>query len=141
MDPLTIGMLVIFAVLLIVMFRGNKKRAQQAQEIQSKTVPGAKVMTTFGVYGTIVEIDEADGTVLVESTPGTVLKVHRQAIGKVIDDTPAVDAAATPVAALEDEDGEPKYGLRADESTEPTAVEITDATSADDDDAKGDSQK
>lgn len=136
MDPLTIGMLVIFAVLLIVMFRGNKKRAQQAQEIQKKTVPGAKVMTTFGVFGTIVSIDEADGTVLIESTPGTVLKVHRQAVGKVIDDAATSEPEGTPAAALEDEAGEPKYGLRADEVAEQSSP-----VQPDEGEPKGDTDK
>ena len=45
-------------------------------------MPGAKVMTTFGVFGTVLSIDEENNQVTIESGPGTVLRVHRQAIGR-----------------------------------------------------------
>ena len=35
-------------------------------------------MTNFGVFGTILSIDEEENQVLLETSPGTVLTVHRQ---------------------------------------------------------------
>lgn len=97
MDPLTIGMLVILAVLIFFMFRNGQKRKKDQEALLSKVVPGADVMTTFGLFGTILEMDEDTNKVLLETTPGTVLTVHRQAIAKVVEDEPVVadDAVAT----------------------------------------------
>ena len=58
-----------------------------------EVVPGAKVMTNFGVFGTILSIDEEENQVQLESTPGTVLTVHRQTIARVID---AAEVEAAP---------------------------------------------
>ncbi|WP_291054924.1 preprotein translocase subunit YajC [Herbiconiux sp.] len=113
LDPLTIIMLVVLAVLVIFMFRNSRKRQAQARELQSKVAVGAEVMTNFGLYGTILEMDEEENQVLLETTPGTVLKVHRQTVTRVV--TPS------PLEALDDEtpalDGEPAYGERIDEPT------------------------
>ncbi|MFB2599771.1 preprotein translocase subunit YajC [Herbiconiux sp. P17] len=113
-DPLTIIMLVVLAVLVFFMFRNSRKRKAQAEELQSKVAVGAEVMTNFGLYGTILEMDDEENQVLVETTPGTVLRVHRQTVTRVV--TPS------PLAPLEesidhDEDGAPAYGERIDETT------------------------
>ncbi|MEO8907818.1 MAG: preprotein translocase subunit YajC [Microbacteriaceae bacterium] len=86
LDPLTIGMLVILAVLIIFMFRSSRKRKQQAAELQQKVVAGADVMTNSGVFGTIVSIDEEDNKIRLEIAPGIVITVHRQTVTRVIDD-------------------------------------------------------
>lgn len=107
MDPLTIGMLVILAVLIFFMFRNGQKRKKDQEALLSKVVPGADVMTTFGLFGTILEMDEDTNKVLLETTPGTVLTVHRQAIAKVVEDEPVV-ADDTVVTETEDSAVEPQ---------------------------------
>lgn len=92
MDPLTIGMLVILAVLIFFMFRNGQKRKKDQEALQSKVVPGADVMTNFGLFGTIVSIDEEDNKVDLEVSPGVEVKVHRQTITRVIEKDDAVDA-------------------------------------------------
>ncbi len=62
------------------------------EQIKTNLVPGATVMTTFGVFGTVVSIDEENNQVTIESGPGTTLRVHRQAIGQI--DTPATAVPA-----------------------------------------------
>lgn len=125
LDPLTIGMLVVLAVLVFFMFRSSRKRQKQQQELQSKVAVGAEVMTNFGVFGRILELDDEENQVLIETTPGTVLKVHRQTVTRVV--TPAegseVDAAddTTPSPALETSDGAPAYGERIDEPADTAA--------------------
>ena len=42
-------------------------------------------MTNFGVFGTILSIDEDENQVLLETSPGTVLTVHRQTIARVVE--------------------------------------------------------
>ena len=85
MDPLTIGMLVILAVLIFFMFRNSRKRKQQQEDLASKIVPGAEVMTNFGLFGTLKSIDEVSSIAELEIAKGTVVKVHRQTLAKVVE--------------------------------------------------------
>ena len=112
-DPFTIIMLAVLAVLIFFMFRNSRKRQADARELQSKVQPGAKVMTNFGVFGTILSIDEDENQVLVETSPGTVLTVHRQTIARVVE--PAAVAAVTEVGSA-DADGAPEYGERVEDA-------------------------
>lgn len=121
MDPLTIGMLAVLAILVFFMFRNSRKRQRDAQELQSKVAVGADVMTNFGVYGTVLEIDEETNKVLLETTPGTVLSVHRQTVTRVIEPTVAEDAVA------ETDYSEPEYGQRIESAD--SAGDATEKTS------------
>lgn len=76
---LPILMIVGFYFLLIRPQR-NRQRAQQAL-IASLEV-GDDVMTTGGIFGTIVEIDDDEGTVTVEIAPGTRVRMLRQGISQ-----------------------------------------------------------
>lgn len=105
-DPFTIIMLAVLAVLIFFMFRNSRKRQADARELQSKVQAGAKVMTNFGVFGTILSIDEEDNQVLLETSPGTVLTVHRQTIARVVE--PKVEDLDEAAAV----DGEPEFGER-----------------------------
>jgi preprotein translocase subunit YajC len=75
---------VIFAIMLIFMFRSQSRRKRAAQDTQRQVVDGARIRTTFGVYGTVVEGD--DRNVIVEVAPGTRIKMLRQAIAVVVPD-------------------------------------------------------
>ena len=86
LDPLTIIMLVVLAAMIFFMFRSNKKRKAQAEELQEKMVPGAEVMTNFGIFGHLVSIDEERNEAHIEVAPGTVIRVHRQVLARVVDD-------------------------------------------------------
>ena len=110
-DPFTIIMLAVLAVLIFFMFRNSRKRQADARELQSKVAPGAKVMTNFGVFGTILSIDEDENQVLLETSPGTVLTVHRQTIARVVE--PSADVVEEAAAVAE---SEPEYGERVDET-------------------------
>ena len=110
-DPFTIIMLAVLAVLIFFMFRNSRKRQADARNLQSKVQPGAKVMTNFGVFGTILSIDEDENQVLLETSPGTVLTVHRQTIARVVEPSADVVDEATAVA-----ESEPEYGERVDET-------------------------
>jgi preprotein translocase subunit YajC len=117
MDPLTLVMLAVLALLVFFMFRNGRKRQKDTLALQSKMVAGADVMTNFGLYGTIVSIDEEENKVALEIAPGTVVQIHRQTIARVVepvvvgddvvlDKTVDTDAGAPTVV------GEPEYGQR-----------------------------
>ena len=46
-------MLAVLAVLVFFMFRNGRKRKRDLEALQSTMVPGAKIMTSSGIYGTI----------------------------------------------------------------------------------------
>jgi preprotein translocase subunit YajC len=75
---------VVFGVMILFMFRSQRRRQRQAQDTQKQVMDGARIRTTFGVYGTIVESD--DRNVIVEVAPGVRVKMVRQAIMTVVPD-------------------------------------------------------
>lgn len=124
MDPLTIVMLVVLAGLVFFMFRNSRKRQRDAAALRDKIVPGADVMTNFGLYGKLLSIDEDENIALVETTPGTILKLHRQTIARVVEPTvPEPIEEATPELNADHAISlsEPEYGERIDGSVKPAS--------------------
>jgi preprotein translocase subunit YajC len=72
----------LLAVLIVFMFRNNKKRKQQADELQASIAVGANVMLTSGIYGRVTKID--GDRLVIETTPGTSLSVIKLAVREVI---------------------------------------------------------
>ena len=91
----------IFAVMMIFMFRSQSRRKRAAQDTQRQVIDGARIRTTFGVYGTIIEGD--DRNVIVEVAPGTRIKMLRQAIAAVVPDDEPDGVAQTTSAFGETE--------------------------------------
>jgi preprotein translocase subunit YajC len=91
MDPLSIAMFAILAVLIFFMFRSSQTRKKQAAELQAQIVPGVEIMTNFGLFGTLVSVDEFSNVAEVETSPGNIVRVHRQTIAKIV---PEVDETA-----------------------------------------------
>jgi preprotein translocase subunit YajC len=124
-DPLTIGLFLLLAVVIIFMFRNSRKRRAEAEALQTKMVPGAEIMTQTGIFGTLVSIDEETNQAIIETTPGTRLRVHRQVLARVVepdevpsDEKPAASKSSGRVQLNEDNAmpaGDPQYGERIDE--------------------------
>lgn len=95
--------LALAALLVFFLFNSRRKQKARMEQIKNDLVPGAKVMTTFGVFGTVVSIDTDNNQVTIESGPGTVLRVHRQAIGQ-IDNPESAPAVAEDIEPAEAED-------------------------------------
>jgi len=103
-DPITIVMFGLIAVLIFFMFRNGKKRREQMQQMQDNMRPGAEVMLQSGIYATVEAVDAEENRVTVRSGNST-LVVHRNAIGQII----------TPVDAVEESneiapDDDPEFG-------------------------------
>ncbi len=58
----------------------TKQRAQQA--LLSSLEVGDEVMTSGGIFGTLVEIDDDEGVVSVEIAPGIKVRMLRQGISQ-----------------------------------------------------------
>lgn len=110
MDPLLILMVGLLAVMIFFTWRNGKKRKAEMEEMQTKLVPGAEVMTQHGIFGTLLTIDDETNFALIESTPGTVLRVHRQTIARVVEDEIPAESAE-----IETEAAEPEFGERTDD--------------------------
>lgn len=108
MDP-TLILLVLFlgAFIVFQIFQGRKRR-RETENRQTLFVPGVEIMTNYGLYGTILSIDDDKNLAVIETTPGVQLKIHRQTILKIADyDTPVADETAdaeADVAAQDDDD-------------------------------------
>lgn len=86
--------IVLFAMLgifVFMMFRRNKKTKEQQATLQSQFAPGVEVMTSFGLFGRIVSMDDEENKVVLELSPGNLATVHRQAVTKIVE--PAADEA------------------------------------------------
>jgi preprotein translocase subunit YajC len=122
MDGFSLALLAIAGVLIVFMFISSRRRRRDAEEMRAKIQPGAEVMTSQGIYGTLVSVDEEKNEAIIETTPGTKLRVHSQTIAKVVEETvnESVDEAEILEAtgAISDPDiditDEPEYGEKAE---------------------------
>ncbi|GAA3148549.1 preprotein translocase subunit YajC [Planomonospora alba] len=87
-------MVVVFYFLLI---RPQRKRQQEQIQMQNSLTPGTRVMTTTGLFGTVVGIDAED--VILEVAPGVETRWVKAAIGRVM---PAADETED-VAGIDDD--------------------------------------
>ncbi|MGM7667447.1 preprotein translocase subunit YajC [Microbacterium sp. A93] len=94
-DPFLLIMLVVFGFLIFSMFRRSKKTQQQQRQLHDTLAPGVEVMTTMGLFGTILSVDKDENKAVIEISPGNTATVHLQAIGKAVN-PPAADAASEP---------------------------------------------
>ncbi|MBB2914996.1 preprotein translocase subunit YajC [Streptosporangium becharense] len=85
-------MVVVFYFLLI---RPQRKRQQEQIQMQNSITPGTRVMTTTGLFATVVAIDADD--VILEVAPGVETRWVKAAIGRVV--TPVPDAEDAPEAS------------------------------------------
>ena len=85
MDPFSLLMMAALALLVFFMFRNSRKQRQAQQELQEKLVPGAEVMTSFGLYATLVEIDEDTNIATIKADRTTKLRVHRQVLTIIVE--------------------------------------------------------
>lgn len=106
--------LLIMVALLVFMFSRTRKQQRAQQQMQSGVAPGSRVMTTSGMFGTVVEIDGDE--VVLEIAPGLQTRWTRRAVARVVTPTEATPYVAeeTPAAdsglSLEKRDGDAAGG-------------------------------
>jgi preprotein translocase subunit YajC len=91
---LLVVMVVVIAFFFFWSWRGNRKRQRAEAEKSSQLVKGVEIMTNSGIFGTVESVDLENNKVVLETSPGNFLTIHRQAISRI--ETPAeasVDAA------------------------------------------------
>jgi len=79
---------IILAVLVglfyVLIMRPQRNRQRKAMQTQSQVIPGQRIRTTAGMYGTVVSGDDRDVTV--EIAPGVEVTMLRRAVMEVIPD-------------------------------------------------------
>lgn len=121
--------LLIVVALYFLFLRPQRNRQRAAQQLANSIQPGQRVVTTAGMYATVVELD--DKSVLLEVAPGVEVRYVRQAVSRVVEDE-YVPAEADPELAG-NEAGYDEVGYDDEEELdgeEPTEEEL-DADDAD----------
>ncbi|MDJ0320039.1 preprotein translocase subunit YajC [Pseudarthrobacter sp. PS3-L1] len=92
---MTILLFVMLGLFIFMMFRRNKKAKSQQATLQSQFAPGVEVMTSFGLFGRIISMNDEENKVELELSPGNIATVHRQAVTKIVEPV-AVETAQVP---------------------------------------------
>ena len=98
--------LVLLAVLgYFLLIRPTRRRAQEVQAVQSQLAVDAEVMLTSGLFGQVTSIEGEH--VMVEISPGVVVRVHRGAIGRIVTpvDMPDDDIDGDDMGTADDQRG------------------------------------
>ena len=98
MDPVSLLMIGALALLVMFMVRNSKKQRETQMNLQEKLQPGAEVMTSFGLFAHVVSIDDDTNVATIDAGSGTLLRVHRQTLTKVVED----DTQPEPEASADD---------------------------------------
>ena len=105
--------IIIFAVLIVLFYmlimRPQRNRQRRVQQAQSHVVPGTRIRTTAGMYGTVVSGDDRD--VVIEIAPGVEVTMLRRAIMDTVPDDDEVSSA--------DAAGDAEASAEADAANEP----------------------
>ena len=70
------GMILVFWLFMI---RPQAKKAKLAKKFQEDMQKGDKIVTIAGIHGTVNKVND-DGTLLIETSPGSYLKIEKSAI-------------------------------------------------------------
>jgi preprotein translocase subunit YajC len=85
------GMILVFWLFMI---RPQQKKAKTAKTFQQNLGKGDKIVTIAGIHGTINKVNE-DGTIMMETSPGSYMKIEKSAIS--IEWTQNINKAAVAV--------------------------------------------
>ena len=73
---LLVGMILVFWLFMI---RPQAKKAKQAKSFQENLQKGDRIVTIAGIHGRVNKMNE-DGTIDIETSPGSYLKIEKSAI-------------------------------------------------------------
>jgi preprotein translocase subunit YajC len=91
--------LLLLVALYFVLIRPQRARARQMAAVQGSLQPGRRVITTAGMHGTVVAVE--DGTVVLEIAPGVDVRFAQQAVMRVLDGPAGTEGEPGSTAAEE----------------------------------------
>jgi preprotein translocase subunit YajC len=112
---------VIAAAFWLLIIRPTSVRRKAQAALVASLAPGQRIMTTAGVFGTVVAID-AD-RVSVEVAPGVVIEMLAQAVAQVVPGDPGPDGSTPEL--LVDDSPEPETHREADVDDPRTPPALT----------------
>jgi preprotein translocase subunit YajC len=89
---LLVGMILVFWLFMI---RPQAKKAKIAKKFQEDLQKGDKIVTIAGIHGRVNKMND-DGTIELETSPGSYMKVEKSAISMEMTANVNKAAAATP---------------------------------------------
>ncbi len=120
---LIVILVLIFGVFYFLMIRPQRNRQRQVMQVQDSVVPGQRVRTTAGMYGTITAVE--DGDVVIEVAPGVQVRYLKRAIMDVLSDAP-YDATGEPAGNGAQPSAEGEEPEAEGESSAPAKAESAD---------------
>ncbi|GII95327.1 preprotein translocase subunit YajC [Sinosporangium siamense] len=78
-----VPLILVAVVFYFLLIRPQRKRQREQLEMQNSLVPGTRVMTTTGLFATVVAVDNED--VILELSPGVETRWVKAAIGRVLE--------------------------------------------------------
>lgn len=86
------GMILVFWLFMI---RPQAKKAKLAKQFQENLQKGDKIVTIAGIHGNVNKVNE-DGTIMIETSPGSYMKIEKSAIS--LEWTQQLNKATAPAA-------------------------------------------
>lgn len=86
MDPISLFMVAVLGMLIYFMIRNSRKQRRTQEELADKLKPGAEVMTSFGLFVTVIDLNDDTNVATVDAGNGVILSLHRQTLTKVLDE-------------------------------------------------------
>jgi preprotein translocase subunit YajC len=83
-NPLSFLIFLIPLAFLFILMRSQKRKMAAQQARQQSAEVGDEIMTTAGIFGTIVDEDDEEGIVTVEIAPGTRIRMVRSGIARTL---------------------------------------------------------
>jgi preprotein translocase subunit YajC len=74
--------------------RPQKRRQQTLQQAIQAAGPGTEIVTVGGIYGTVIENDPEETSIIIEIAEGVEMRIARKAIANVVPphESPSADA-------------------------------------------------
>ncbi|MCA1189223.1 MULTISPECIES: preprotein translocase subunit YajC [unclassified Saccharopolyspora] len=116
-------LIVLLAVPMFLQARKQKRAVQEQQKLQNSLTAGDRVMTTSGLFGTVVS--SADDSIDLEIAPGVVTTWVRAAVREKVTTEEAAEAPAT-----EQDEAAPAAEAKEAEGEQKDATEATSESSA-----------
>ncbi|HVF08290.1 MAG TPA: preprotein translocase subunit YajC [Actinomycetota bacterium] len=101
-------LLLMGGVFYFLLIRPQQRRARAQQALLRSVEVGDEIVTTAGVFGTIVAIDDETDVVTVEIAPGTQIRMVRAGIGRIVgdeDETAAIESGERDTEVPDGQDG------------------------------------
>ena len=113
-------LILIGGVFYFLLIRPQQRRAKAQQALVRSAEIGDEIVTTSGIYGTILDIDDDDDVLTVEIAPGTKIRMVRAGIGRRITEDDQYEGYDEDEEEQDDEGGSGEQ-QQAGERTRPSA--------------------